>query len=82
MKGNEDENGKDVKLDNYDVEFKNVTFGYDSRTVLKDVSFRIPEKNFHRDSRSLRQRQNHRLQPSHKVLRPAERKHNHGRARP
>lgn len=39
-----DENGKDVKLDNYDVEFKNVTFGYDSRTVLKDVSFRIPEK--------------------------------------
>lgn len=44
MKGNEDENGKDIKLDNYDVEFKNVTFGYDSRTGLKDVSFRIPEK--------------------------------------
>ena len=28
----------------YDIEFKNVTFGYDTRTVLKNVSFSIPEK--------------------------------------
>ncbi len=39
-----DADGKDLKLRHYDIEFKNVHFGYDSRTVLKDVSFRIPEK--------------------------------------
>lgn len=39
-----DADGKDVKLNNYDIEFKNVNFGYDSRQILKDVSFKIPEK--------------------------------------
>ncbi len=39
-----DADGKDVKLTNYDIEFRNVDFGYDSRQVLKDVSFKIPEK--------------------------------------
>lgn len=39
-----DADGKDVKLDRYDIEFKNVSFGYDTRTVLKNVSFQIPEK--------------------------------------
>ncbi len=39
-----DSNGKDVKLDHYDIEFKDVDFGYDSRKVLQDVSFRIPER--------------------------------------
>ena len=39
-----DADGKDVKPDNYDIEFKNVNFGYDSRKVLDNVSFRIPEK--------------------------------------
>jgi len=39
-----DADGKDVKLDNFDIEFKNVNFGYDSRQILKDVSFRIDEK--------------------------------------
>ncbi len=39
-----DANGKDIELSHYDIEFKNVDFGYDSRTVLKNVSFRIPEK--------------------------------------
>lgn len=39
-----DADGKDIKLKSYDVEFDNVSFGYDSRTVLKDISFRIPEK--------------------------------------
>lgn len=39
-----DANGKDIKPDHYDIEFKNVNFGYDSRKVLKDVSFKIPEK--------------------------------------
>ena len=35
---------KDLKIDHYDIEFKNVNFGYDSRQVLKNVSFKIPEK--------------------------------------
>ena len=39
-----DANGKDIKLSHYDIEFKSVDFGYDSRTVLKNISFRIPEK--------------------------------------
>lgn len=39
-----DADGKDVKLSHYDIEFKNVDFGYDSRKVLKNVSFKIPEK--------------------------------------
>ena len=39
-----DADGKDVRLDRYDIEFKNVDFGYDLRQVLKDVSFTIPEK--------------------------------------
>ena len=39
-----DADGKDVKPDNYDIEFKNVDFGYDSRQILKNVSFKIPEK--------------------------------------
>lgn len=38
-----DEDGKDIKLQNYDVEFKNVDFGYETRQVLHDVSFNIPE---------------------------------------
>lgn len=39
-----DSDGKDIKLNSFDIEFKNVDFGYDSRRVLKDVSFKIPEK--------------------------------------
>lgn len=39
-----DADGKDVKPEHYDIEFRDVSFGYDSRRVLKNVSFRIPEK--------------------------------------
>lgn len=39
-----DADGSDIKLEHYDIEFKNVDFGYDSRKILKDVSFKIPEK--------------------------------------
>lgn len=39
-----DMNGRNIKLSHYDIEFKNVNFGYDSRKVLKDISFKIPEK--------------------------------------
>ncbi len=40
-----DEDGKEITLDHYDIEFKNVDFSYDTqRPILKDVSFKIPEK--------------------------------------
>ena len=39
-----DKDGRDVKLERYDIAFRNVDFGYDERQVLKDVSFIIPEK--------------------------------------
>lgn len=39
-----DANGRDVRLDHYDIRFNHVDFGYDTRKVLKDVSFTIPEK--------------------------------------
>ena len=39
-----DADGKDISLESYDIEFKNVSFGYDSRTVLENVSFKIPER--------------------------------------
>ena len=38
-----DVDGKDILLDRYDIRFDHVDFGYDSRQVLKDVSFTIPE---------------------------------------
>lgn len=38
-----DQDGKDVSLEKYDIEFRHVDFGYDSRTVLRDVSFTIPQ---------------------------------------
>ena len=39
-----DKDGRDIPLDRYDIEFEHVTFGYDSRKVLRDVSFKIPER--------------------------------------
>lgn len=39
-----DADGRDIKLDHYDTEFKNVSFGYDTRRTLKEVSFKIPER--------------------------------------
>ena len=39
-----DADGKNIRLDHYDISFAHVNFGYDSRQVLQDVSFRIPEK--------------------------------------
>ncbi len=38
-----DQDGKDIKLENHDIVFENVDFGYDSRQILKKVSFQIPE---------------------------------------
>ena len=39
-----DADGRDIALEHYDIEFRNVDFGYDSRQVLKNVSFTIPER--------------------------------------
>lgn len=39
-----DSDGKDVLLERYDISFEKVGFGYDSRKILKDVNFTIPEK--------------------------------------
>ena len=36
--------GKDITPENYDIEFKDVTFSYLDRKVLKDVSFTIPTR--------------------------------------
>ena len=38
-----DADGRDIPLEHYDIAFDHVDFGYDSRRVLKDVSFTIPE---------------------------------------
>lgn len=38
-----DRDGNEVVIDHYDIEFQNVSFGYDSREVLSNVSFRIPQ---------------------------------------
>lgn len=39
-----DKDGRDIPLDRYDIEFEHVTFGYDSRKVLRNMSFKIPEQ--------------------------------------
>jgi len=38
-----DHDGKDISLNNYDIEFQNVTFAYDNKNVLNNVSFQIPQ---------------------------------------
>ena len=38
-----DKDGKDITINYFDVEFKDVSFGYDSREVLSHVSFTIPQ---------------------------------------
>lgn len=38
-----DRNSKDIKLSTYDIQFKDVTFDYEKRDILKNVSFDIPE---------------------------------------
>ena len=39
-----DQDGKEIPLEKYDIEFRHVSFGYDTRKVLQNVSFSIPEK--------------------------------------
>lgn len=39
-----DEDGEDIKLHNFDIEFKNVSFAYEDKNVLKNTSFKVPER--------------------------------------
>lgn len=39
-----DQDGRNIELLNHDIVFSHVTFGYDERPVIRDVSFAIPEK--------------------------------------
>uniref|UniRef100_UPI0025E67B14 ABC transporter ATP-binding protein n=1 Tax=uncultured Clostridium sp. TaxID=59620 RepID=UPI0025E67B14 len=36
--------GQDIEPDNYNIDFKNVSFSYENRKVIDNVSFNIPEK--------------------------------------
>lgn len=38
-----DQDGMDIKPTSYDIEFKDVSFGYDDRMVLHDLNFTIPQ---------------------------------------
>ncbi len=39
-----DESGENITLSRYDIVFEEVSFGYDTREVLRHVNFTIPEK--------------------------------------
>ena len=39
-----DEGGREVSLTSYGIEFRDVSFGYDSRMILNHMSFTLPEK--------------------------------------
>ncbi len=39
-----DEDGNDIELDHFDIEFKDVTFAYEKEDVLHDISFKVPER--------------------------------------
>ncbi|WP_026896237.1 ABC transporter ATP-binding protein [Clostridiisalibacter paucivorans] len=38
-----DEDGEDIKLSKFDIKFRNVTFAYEDKDVLKDINFVVPE---------------------------------------
>ncbi len=39
-----DENGTEPALNNYDIEFENVSFAYNEKDIIKDINFSVPEK--------------------------------------
>jgi len=39
-----DEDGRDVRLERFDVAFHNVSFAYEARDTLREISFTVPEK--------------------------------------
>ena len=41
-----DEEGKDIKPENHEISFEHVSFAYDKRMILKDISCTFPENSF------------------------------------
>lgn len=39
-----DENGREVELNRFDIEFQDVSFAYEQETVLRHVTFTVPER--------------------------------------
>ena len=39
-----DRDGKDIKLNKFDIEFRDVGFSYEQRETLKNISFTVPER--------------------------------------
>jgi ATP-binding cassette subfamily B protein IrtB len=39
-----DADGRDLQLDRFDIEFKDVSFAYEADETLKNISFKVPEK--------------------------------------
>lgn len=39
-----DEDGQDIKLNRFDIEFKDVSFAYEESATLQNISFKVPEK--------------------------------------
>jgi ATP-binding cassette subfamily B protein IrtB len=39
-----DEDGRDIALERFDIEFKHVDFSYEESETLKNISFKVPEK--------------------------------------
>ena len=44
MEKNKLEHGKEERFENFNIEFKNVSFGYGDENILKSLSFSLPEK--------------------------------------
>lgn len=38
-----DEGGKDIDLEHFNIEFKNVSFAYEEQEILHNISFKVPE---------------------------------------
>lgn len=38
-----DEAGREIRLNRFDIEFKNVGFAYEQKEVLRNISFKVPE---------------------------------------
>ncbi|MCG8499424.1 MAG: ABC transporter ATP-binding protein/permease [Firmicutes bacterium] len=39
-----DEKGKDIAINHFDIEFKDVAFAYEQEEVLRNISFKVPER--------------------------------------
>ena len=63
-----DDSGKPVRLNNFDIDFKNVTFGYNESAVIKNMSFHIPQHSMTALVREKRLWKKHRCKPDCPLL--------------